>query len=119
MILKKERGRKNKMRNSKYYKKSKDGTWIHYPYKEKKISFCNVKYNLSDYKDINYITLKFKNYKKFGEGYSHTVDVSELLYFLNKTHKLKCNRMVLFDFDKKNNLLGIEIINFKEKKKKK
>ena len=105
------------IKRSKYIKKNKDGIWIHFPYKEKKIRFCNVKYELGDYKDINYITLKFKDYHKFGEEYSHTFDVSKLLYSLNRTHKLKCDRMVLFDFDKKNNLLGIEIINFKEKKK--
>jgi len=99
------------MRKSKYLKKSKEGYLVKYPYRKKTFKFCKVKYELRDYKQVNCIDIKFKKYDVLGKVYGHTIDVSELLYYLEKRKKLKCGRLVLFDFDKKNNLLGIRIIN--------
>jgi len=85
-----------------------------YPYKEKKFQFAKIKYSLSDYGDLNYQLIKFKPYDRFDNNYYRTIDVSELLYEINKKKKLKCNRVILFDFDKRGNILGIEIVNKKE-----
>ena len=84
---------------------------VEYPRRKKKFRFSNIFYELFDYKEVNYAYIKFKKYDRFDKEYSHTVDVSELLYNLQKRKKLNCNRLILFDFDKNNNLLGIEIIN--------
>ena len=105
---------KGKIKNHKLFGKT---IGVMYPYKEKKFQFAKIKYHLSDYDNLNYQIIKFEDYEKFDKKYSHTLDVSEMLYDCKKNHKFKCKRMIFFDFDKNNNLLGIEIINTKGGKK--
>ena len=111
------------MRESKYLKKIKTGPlkggFVMYPKKEKKIALANKKVKISKYDNVDYLTIRFGKYKgRFSKDYEHTVDVSEILYDLNKKKRLKCNRMINFDFNKKNELVAIEIISSQEKKKK-
>lgn len=81
------------------------------PTKKKSITFDKTKIECSKYKGFaSYINLTFKG-ERFTNGYDHTVDVSEMLYETsNKRKRLKCGMIVLFDFNKKNELMGIELI---------